>query len=73
MKNCEISHPVAVLQRLRTKGKISQLQALRDFGCMRLAAVIHRLRKKGHPIVTTWREQGKTKYAVYRMGDLDDE
>ena len=73
MKTCEISHPDAVLRRLRTKGKISQLQALRDFGCMRLAAVVHRLRKRGHDIETTWREQGSTKYAVYRLRTPEDE
>lgn len=73
MKTCEISHPAAVLERLRTKGKISQLQALRDFGCMRLAAVIHRLRRRGHKIETTWRDQGSTRYAVYRLEASEDE
>lgn len=63
----ELNHEELVLRRLETKGKISPLQALRDFSCLRLAAVIHRLRKKGHRIVTDWREQGKTRYAVYRL------
>lgn len=54
-----------VLQRLKITGKISQLQALRDFGCMRLAAVIHKLRRAGYDITTEWRKQKGKRYAVY--------
>ena len=46
-------------------GKISQLQALREYGCMRLAAVIHRLRLRGMAIDTRYREQKGKRYAVY--------
>lgn len=57
----------AVLHHLKTRGKISPLQALREFSCLRLAAVIHRLRREGHAIETDWREQGGSRYAVYRL------
>ena len=50
---------------LKEHGKISPLQALRDFGCMRLADVIYKLRGYGHEIETTWRKQKGKKYAVY--------
>lgn len=56
-----------ILNHLRSKGKISPLQALRDYSCLRLAAVVHRLRQAGHAIETDWREQGGTRYAVYRL------
>ena len=67
MINRDISQKNAILKHLQDGGKISQLQALRMFGCMRLAAVIHRLRNKGYPIIRDWRNQGGTKYAVYRL------
>jgi len=35
-----------VLEHLQTKGNISQLEALKLYQCMRLAAVIIRLRKR---------------------------
>lgn len=70
MTNRDISQNEAVLEHLQTRGKISQLQALREFGCMRLAAVIHRLRRKGYHIETDYRNQGGTKYAVYRLVDV---
>lgn len=67
MAKCEISQRAAILARLKQGKKISPLQALRDFGCLRLAAVIYRLREQGHVIVTDWRHQGESRYAVYRL------
>lgn len=61
----DISQSEAICRHLWENGKISQLQALREYGCMRLAAVIHRLRKRGEPIRTEWREQKGKRYAVY--------
>lgn len=68
-----MSYENAVLRHLKTEGKISQLQALREFGCMRLAAVVHRLRQSGHKIVTTYRNQNGKQYAVYRLEKPEDE
>lgn len=56
-----------VRRRLEAGEKISPLTALRDFGCMRLAAVIHRLRAQGLNIVTETRNQRGKTYAVYRL------
>ena len=39
-----------VLEYMRTFGSITQLDALRDIGCMRLASRISDLRSQGHPI-----------------------
>ena len=61
----DMTQQESIRKHLWDNGKISQLQALRMFGCMRLAAVIHRLRKQGEPIRTEWRTQKGKKYAVY--------
>jgi hypothetical protein len=39
-----------VLEYMRTFGSITQLDALRDIGCMRLASRISDLRQRGYPI-----------------------
>ena len=56
----------AIRLALKRGEKVSQLSVLRDYGCMRLAPVIYRLRGKGMEIVTDYRNQGGKKYAVYR-------
>ena len=56
-----------IKKALQRGDKVSQLSALRDFGCMRLAAVIHRLRAQGLNIVTETRNQRGKQYAVYRL------
>ncbi len=39
-----------VLEYMKTFGSITQLQALSDIGCMRLASRISDLRSQGYPI-----------------------
>lgn len=39
-----------ILEYLRRFGSITQLDALRDLGCMRLASRISDLRQQGYPI-----------------------
>jgi hypothetical protein len=56
-----------VRRHLESGGKISPLAALRDFGCLRLAAVIYELRKEGMEIVTDTRTQRGKHFAVYRL------
>lgn len=41
---------VKVLEYMKTFGSITQLQALQDIGCMRLASRISDLRSQGYPI-----------------------
>lgn len=62
-----------VRRRLEAGEKISPLTALRDFGCLRLAAVIHRLRAEGMQIVTDSRNQRGKQFAVYRLDTPEDE
>ena len=57
----------AIRRHLVAGNKISQLQALRDFGCMRLADVIWKIREQGIAVDTHWREQKGKRYAVYKL------
>ena len=39
-----------ILAHLRAGNKLTSLEAIRLFGCMRLAAVVYDLRREGHDI-----------------------
>ena len=59
-----------ILQYLEDFGSITQLQAIADLGCMRLASRVSDLKKMGHPIrrrmVTGKNRYGeKTNFAEY--------
>ena len=61
-----------ILFYLKEYGKITAKDALQLCGCMRLAARIHVLRKKGIPIKTETREYtntagNKVRYAIYSL------
>lgn len=50
-----------VLDYIKTFGSITQIEALRDLGCMRLASRISDLKKQGYPI-TSKIESVKNRY-----------
>ena len=62
-----------VLRHLEDYGSITQMDAIRDYGIMRLASRVNDLRKAGHPIISE-RVDGENKFgekchwARYRMG-----
>lgn len=61
-----------ILAHLQEFGTITPLQAMNNYGCMRLGARINELRKSGYSIRTDTVKQknryGKmTRYALYRM------
>ena len=63
-----------ILQYMQDEGSITPLDALREFGCMRLGARIFDLKKRGYGItrVLEHRENryGKTvRYALYSLED----
>ena len=65
-----------VLKYMRDFGSITQLEAMQDIGCMRLAARIADLKRDGHAIrremETSKNRYGEdTSYARYRL--VDDE
>lgn len=65
-----------VLRHLKTVGKITPMDAIREYGCLRLGARICDLRKAGYniesKIVSGVNRFGEpTHYAEYRMEDWD--
>ena len=61
-----------ILRHLQDYGSITALDALRDYGCMRLGARIHDLKAMGYDIRTTSetarnRYGEKTHYARYTL------
>lgn len=56
-----------ILKHLDTGVGITPIQALTFFGCFRLAAVIHKLKKKGHKITTKIVEKDGKSYAKYHL------
>lgn len=42
-----------ILNHLKLYGSITPIEALRDYGCMRLAARVSDLRREGYPIAAT--------------------
>lgn len=61
-----------VLMYMRDFGSISPVEAMRDLGCMRLAARISDLKKKGYVIqrdmVSSSNRYGdEVRYAMYRL------
>lgn len=61
-----------ILFYLKEKGTITAKEALQLCGCMRLAARIHDLRKKGIPIKSESHEYrntagNKVRYAIYSL------
>lgn len=50
-----------ILNYMETEGSITQLDALKEFGCMRLASRISELRRAGVPIKRTM-EASKNRY-----------
>ena len=65
-----------VLEYMRTFGSITQLQALQDIGCMRLASRINDLRQQGIAIGVRMktgkkRDGGKTTFAEYYLIEED--
>ena len=62
-----------ILRHLEDYGSITQMDAMQDYGIMRLASRIDELRKLGYPIKTEMvkgrnRYDEETRYARYRMG-----
>lgn len=56
MTQCE-----RILQYIEENGSITQLDALREFGCMRLASRMCDIKKMGYP-VTKIMEKSKNRY-----------
>jgi len=58
-----VSQKKEILNHLKQGNKITPIDALKKFGCFRLAARINDLKKEGHRIVNV----GSKKYAEYEI------
>ena len=57
-----------LLSYLHLYGSVTPLEALRDLGCMRLAARVRELRQRGHVIETnTVKADNGKRYAEYQL------
>lgn len=56
-----------ILDYLRQGHRLTPLQSLNMFGCMRLASRISELKKAGHQIAVEIVTNGKKRYAEYRL------
>jgi hypothetical protein len=61
-----------ILQYIEDNGSITPLDALREFGCMRLASRVSELKRDGYPIATKMetsknRNGEPVRYARYEM------
>ena len=63
MGNCKPTQAQRVLAYIKEFGGITQIEALRDLGCMRLASRISDLRRQGHKIAS------KTEKVKNRWGE----
>lgn len=67
-----------IMRHLRDCGSITALEAMSEYGIMRLASRVSDLRREGAPIVRTM-ERGKnrygevTHYAKYKLEERDNE
>lgn len=74
MDGTKMSQCNKILHYIETEGSITPLDALREFGCMRLASRISDLKRLGYPITrkmeTAKNRAGEpVRYARYRMDD----
>ncbi len=56
-----------ILNHLLSGRTITPLQALHRFGCFRLGARIWDLRQAGHRIEKSWDENGRKRWARYKL------
>jgi hypothetical protein len=57
----------AILKHLQTRGTLTPIDALNEYGIFRLAARVLELRDSGHDIVTIRESQGEKVFARYLL------
>lgn len=67
-----MNHQTQVLDHLKQGKTLSQAEAINHFDCYRLSAVVERLRKQGHKIVTHNEPNlnGKGTHARYELNEV---
>jgi hypothetical protein len=67
--NIIVSQTEKVKRHLEKEGSITPLEALYDYGCMRLSGRIYDLKKQGIKIKTEHERKGDKTYARYKLVD----
>ena len=62
-----MSQEKQILGYLQSRGSITAIEALQEFGCFRLAARINDLRAKKHNIETYVGKENGKRFAIYRL------
>ena len=66
-----MSQELEILSHIKRNGSITPLEALQEYGCMRMAARVYDLRSQGHNIVSIEKSvmtpKGRKKWAEYRL------
>lgn len=62
-----MSQEKQILGYLQSRGSITAIEALKEFGCFRLAARIADLRAKKHNIETYVGKENGKRFAIYRL------
>lgn len=65
-----MSQTEGIMQYMRRHGGITPIEALQEFGCMRLAARIDDLRRTGVPIQTEIVYRGGKRWARYSLREV---
>jgi hypothetical protein len=65
--NTNLSQESAILAHLKAGKQITPIDALNLYGCFRLGARIHNLKRNGYPIQTTMIEAGEKRFASYKL------
>jgi hypothetical protein len=66
-KHTNESQEQAILRYLQAGQAITPIEALNRFGCFRLGARIHNLRKSGHDIQTRTLQHDEKRFASYQL------
>ena len=56
-----------ILAHLKQYGMITPLDALKQYGCFRLGAIIHTLRHEGQMDIINLNKTGEVRYARYKL------
>lgn len=68
MSNRKVSQADQVLSYLKMKKTINATEAFGLYGIQRLAAIVHRLKKRGHNIRSIDRQGVRGRYTEYMLG-----
>lgn len=61
------SHIQAIKEHLLSGKELTKIDALKKYGCWNTGDVVYKLRMQGLPIETMMIQEGRKRYAVYKL------